>query len=393
MVQYAAFMRQQGRHWHGRSLALAAALLGGAQATNLDFSGAVHSPAGGPWSAGTVRFGVSDVGFAGGTVALGLSSRAADLQFSRGFSLAPLGAVTARSDLAVTWRGGVRAQARVNGALGPVALNVGAALFTTSLANVDPLALYAFQASDLRDRGWNADLTARYRLSRLLVLQGGAELGAQPQAFVGVEGRRDLTRILPPADGSETEPAEPQEAQEAGIPAASSPASPAVPETSAPPQGGQDETVPEEQPDGVAVVESDDPAAAEPETEVTGTVTWRLGARAGRDVLGLTAGVGYATPSGLNLGLDALVGPGSFGVTASLSAADVLGEGTTLRVYGAFEPWRNHTMPLRAGLEATLPAGPGELGLDLRGGQASNGSLGYGARISYSLPLGDSGRP
>ncbi|ACO45851.1 hypothetical protein [Deinococcus deserti] len=382
-------MRQQGRHWHGRSLALAAALLGGAQATNLDFSGAVHSPAGGGWSAGTVRFGVSDVGFAGGTVALGLSTRAADLQFSRGFSLAPLGAVTARTDLAVTWQGGVRTQARVNGALGPVALNVGAALFTTSLASVDPLASYAFQASDLRDRGWNADLTARYRLSRLLVLQGGAELGAQPQAFVGVEGRRDLIRILPPADGSETEPAEPQEAQESDISATSSPASPAVPETSAP----QDESAPEEQPDGSAELESDDPAAAEPETEVTGTIIWRLGARAGRDVLGVTAGVGYAAPSGLNLGLDALIGPGSFGVTASLSAADVLGEGTTLRVYGAFEPWRNHTMPLRAGLEATLPAGPGELGLDLRGGQASNGSLGYGARISYSLPLGNSERP
>lgn len=373
-------MRQHARHRHGRTLALAAALLGGAQAVSLDFGVAVHSPAGGVWPAGTARFGVSDLSFAGGTAALGLSTRAADLQFSRGISLAPLGAVTARTDLAVAWQGGVRAQARVNGALGPVALNVGAGLFTASQASIDPLAAYAFKAEDLRDRGWNADLTARYRLSRSLVLQGGGELGSQPQAFLGVEGRRDLTRILPSPADTGTEPTESQEPERAGAPVTPALASPAAPDASDPPVDP-------------AEAEPDDSATAEPETEVSGTVTWRLGARAGQGVLGLTAGIGYDTPSGINLGLDTLVGPGSFGVTASLSAADVLGQGSTLRVYGAFEPWRRHSMPLRAGLEATLPAGPGELGVDLRGGRAPSGNFGYGARVSYSLPLGNPERP
>ncbi|GGK32316.1 hypothetical protein GCM10008955_27740 [Deinococcus malanensis] len=384
-------MQQNARHRHGRSLALAAALLGGAQATSLDFGVAVHGPAGGVWPTGTARFGVSDVNFAGGTAALGLSTRAADLHFSRGFSLAPLGAVTARGDLAVTWRGGVRAQTRVNGALGPVALNVGAELFTTSVASVDPLAPYAFEASDLRDRGWNADLTARYRLSRSLVVVGGGELGGQPQAFLGVEGRRDLTRVLPPAE-DQGDPQESPEAPESAEPATAGSSSPAEEEATAPAPEEQPGTEQEEQPAEPDGAEVDDSAPVDPETEVTGTVTWRLGARAGRDVLGLTAGIGYATPAGLSLGLDTLVGPGAFGVTASVSAADVLGEGSALRVYGAFEPWRKQGMPLRAGVEATLPAGPGQLGLELRGGQSFNGDIGYGARVSYSLPLGQTER-
>ncbi|MFC4639411.1 hypothetical protein [Deinococcus hohokamensis] len=343
-------------------LALAAALLGSAQATGLEFSVASHSPQGGMWSTGTARFGVSDVRALGGTVALGLSTRAAEVRYSRGLALPPLGAVTARTDLAVTWQGGLRAQTRVNGTLGPVALNAGSALFTTAEVSVDPLSPYAFAASDLRERGWNADLTARYRLNRSLVAVAGGELGAQPQAFVGVEGRRELTRVLPPT-----------EEEDAGAPPAE-----ATPEAPA-----------DEPADAAEAPETTEPG---PDTEVTGTLTWRLGARAGREVLGVTAGLGYATPAGLNLGLDALAGPGTFGVTASLSAADVLGEGSALRLYGAYEPWRLASLPLRAGLELSVAAGPGQLGLDLRGGRSASGTLGYGARVSYSLPLPETAR-
>ena len=39
-----------------------------------------------------------------------------------------------------------------------------------------------------------------------------------------------------------------------------------------------------------------------------GTLSWRLWTRAGREVLGLTGGVSYATDTGVTLALDALVG-------------------------------------------------------------------------------------
>lgn len=350
---------------------LALALLGSAQATGLEFSVASHSPQGGVWPTGTARFGVSDVRALGGSAALGLSTRAVDLHYTRGLALPPLGAVTSRTDLAVTWQGGLRAQTRLNGTLGPLAVNAGGALFTTAEASVDPLSPYAFAASDLRERGWNADLTARYRLDRSLVAAAGGELGAQAQVFLGVEGRRDLTRVLPAAEQEATGALPPGEATtespEVGAPADGSSAG--APEVTAP-ETGPSASAPDT-----------------PETEVTGTLTWRLGARAGRDVLGLTAGLGYATPAGLNLGLDTLVGPGTFGVTASLSAADLLGEGSSLRLYAAYEPWRLASLPLRAGLELSVAAGPGQLGLDLRGGRSAAGAPGYGARLSYLLTL------
>ncbi|MFC4425303.1 hypothetical protein [Deinococcus navajonensis] len=352
---------------------LALALLGGAQATGVEFSIAAHPPLGGPWSTGTVRFGVADVQALGGTVALGLSTRAAELRYSRGLALPPLGAVTARTELAVTWQGGLRAQTRVNGTLGPVAVNAGGAVFTAAEARIDPLSPYALTASDLRERGWNADLTVRYRLDRSLVALAGGELGPQPQVFLGVEGRRELSQVLPAAGNEEvasSPPGEETPGAEPGDPNSG-------PSTEDP---GPLDSAPETEPD------------SPPDTEVTGTLTWRLGARAGQQVLGVTAGLGYATPAGLTLGLDALVGPGTFGVTASLAAADVLGEGSSLRLYGAYEPWRPVSLPWRAGLEFSVVAGPGQLGLDLRGGRSADGFVGYGARVSYRLPLADPAR-
>lgn len=296
------------------------------------------------------RLGVSEVDFAGGQLAAGVSGRALDLGYGRGLALPPLGAVTADARLAVTWAGGVRAGARVVGALGPVALNVGTQVFTTSAASVDPLSVFSLAPTDTRDSGWNADVTVRYRLSRALVAVGGAEFGAQNMGVLGLEGRRDLTRVLPP---------EPEVGAEADDP--------------------QDEPLP-------------------PETETTGTLSWRVGARAGQDVLGITGGASYATPDGLTLGVDALLGPGQMGtgqlgLTASLSAPDLLGEGSTLRVYSAYEPWRAASLPLRLGLESSLPLGPGTLGVDIRGGRDALGTPGYGARVSYRLPLGLAGAP
>ncbi|PTA69634.1 hypothetical protein [Deinococcus arcticus] len=336
---------------------LSGLLAGAAQAATLDFGVAYAQPATGLWG----RAGLSDLEVLGGTAAFGLSPRALDLTYSRGLALPPLGAVNARADLALTWQGGVRAGSRLTGSVGPVALNLGLTAFTVGAQAVNPLAPFAEAPTDLRERGLTGDGALRYRLSRELVVVAGGEFGAQPHLLAGIEGRRVLTRALP-AEETLAEPA---------VGAASGEGSPA--DSSAEPG-----------PPGAAPAEP----TPEAEQETVGTLSWRLGARAGRGVLGVTGGLGYATESGLSLGLDALVGPQTFGVTGSVSAAEVLGEGSSLRLYAAYEPWRVASTPLRAGLEATWTAGPGILGLTVSGGRTRSGGAGYAARVSYALPLG-----
>lgn len=334
-----------------KTLALGAALLGSsAGAVNLDFGVSYQvdtgrsGTAGNFWQYAAARVGVSEVSALGGTLSAGVSNRAVDLGYALGLSLPPLGSVSSRTDLALTWRGGLRLSSRATGTAGPVALNAGASFFTTSATAVDPLAAWTFAPTDLRDRGLAADLTARYRVNRTLVAVLGAELGAQNQGFVGLESRRDLTRVLAPSEG-------------------------------------------------------DDPTL-EPATERTGTLTFRAGARTGQGVLGVTGGLTYATEAGLSLGLDALAGRGqtglgstgfTYGLTASVTVPEVLGEGSSLRLYSAYEPWRTASAPLRVGAEASLPLGPGQLSLDLRGGRSAGGTAGFGARVGYRLPLGGSG--
>ncbi|GAA5514690.1 hypothetical protein Dcar01_03446 [Deinococcus carri] len=313
-------------------LALAGAWGGAAQAVRVDFGVTYRSGGLTPWDGALVRVGVGDVSFGRGTLTAGVSNRAAEIGLVQGFSLPPAGTVSASADAALAWGGGLRLAARVGGTLGPVALNVGAAGFTTAATAVDPLAAWALTPTALRTRGWNADFTARYRVNRTLIAVVGGEFGAQNQGLLGVEWRRDLTRVLPPAEG-------------------------------------------------------DDPDA-EPGTERTGTLALRLGARAGQNVLGLSGGVTYSTEAGLSLALDALAGPGSWGVVGSLNAPDLLGAGSTAGVYLAYEPWRLAAAPLRAGAQATVPAGRGTLSLDVRGGLLPGGGSGLGARVGYSFPLG-----
>lgn len=332
-----------------KTLALGAALLGSsAGAVDLDFGVAYQVDTGRTtgnfWQYAAARVGVSEVSALGGTLSAGVSNRAVDVGYALGLSLPPLGAVSSRTDLALTWQGGLRLSSRATGTAGPVALNAGASFFTTSATAVDPLAAWTFAPTDLRDRGLAADLTARYRVNRTLVAVLGAELGAQNQGFVGLESRRDLTRVLPPSEG-------------------------------------------------------DDPTL-EPATERTGSLTFRVGARTGQGILGLTGGLTYATEAGLSLGLDALAGRGqmgsgstgfTYGLTASVTVPELLGEGSSLRLYSAYEPWRTASAPLRVGAEASLPLGPGQLSLDLRGGRSTGGTAGFGARVGYRLPLGGSG--
>ncbi|SMB93085.1 hypothetical protein SAMN00790413_01839 [Deinococcus hopiensis KR-140] len=300
-------------------LALGAALGGGAGAADLDFGVAYGS------GGSLFRVGVTNVTAGRFTLSAAASNRGVEVGVTQGLSLPPAGAVTARTDAAVTWRGGVRVSSQATATLGPVALNLGGAFFTA--ANVDPLAAWALTPTDLRDRGWDVDFTARYRVNRTLVAVAGGEFGAQNQGLLGVEWRRDLTRVLPPAEG-------------------------------------------------------DDPEA-EPTTERTGGVTLRLGARAGRGVLGVTGGASYTAESGLTMAVDALVGVGGWGTVGSVSVPDVLGEGSSARAYLAYEPWRTASAPFRAGLETSVPLGTGTLAVDVRGGTG-----GLGARVGYSFALG-----
>ncbi len=303
-----------------------------AAATSLDFGVTYASPLGTSQAGLLVgRLGFSDVALFGGQFGVGASNLALDASYARTLAIPPAGAVTSRTDLAVTWQGGLRVASRVTGGLGPVALNVGGAYFTAPVTAFDPLAAWTLAPADTRATGWSADLTVRYRVSRTLIAVGGGEFSAQASGYLGVEGRQDLTQVVAPAD-------------------------PEVPDS-------------------------------EPETETVGTVTWRLGARAGQGVLGATAGVSYSTPAGFGVNVDALLGPDSLGLTASLGAADLFGEGSSLNLYAAYEPWRTAAVPVRFGLESALPAGPGTLTLDLRGGLGPQGAAGYGARVGYRLPL------
>lgn len=358
-LRYAARMRPAPRSGRSRSLSAtlgAALLVSSAQAATLDFGVSYRAPDAGLWG----RVGVSELDLLGGQVSAAVGSRAAQVGYARSLSLPPLGAATARTDLAVTWQGGVRLDSRASAGVGPVALNLAGAYFTAPVTDVDPLAAFAQAPADLRERGWNASLGARYRVDRDLIAVVGGELGAQPQLSVGVEGRRVLTRPVT----AEPEPAEPDPT--AAPEAAADPADPAADTPDTDPLG-MDDTL--------------------PDTEPTGTLTWRAGALAGRDVLGLTAGLTYAAQSGLSVGVDALAGLNTFGVTGSLSAPDLLGDGSSVRLYAAYEPWRTVSSPLRTGLSASLPAGSGTLTLDASAGRTRQGQAGFGVRVGYTLPL------
>lgn len=295
--------------------------LGTAGAVGLDF-GVAYGNGG-----SLFRVGMNDVTVGRFTLSGAASNRAVEVGVTQGLSLPPVGAATARTDLAVTWRGGVRVSSAATATLGPVALNLGGAVFTTAATSVDPLAAWTLAPTDLRGRGWNASLTARYRVNRNLVAVLGGEFGPQNHGLLGVEWRRDLTRALPPTEG-------------------------------------------------------DDPEAA-PTTERTGSVTLRLGARAGRGLVAATGGATYATESGLTASVDGQAGVGGWGAVGSVAVPDVLGEGSLARAYLTYEPWRTASAPLRAGVETSLPLGPGTLAVDVRGG-----SGGFGARVGYALTLG-----
>lgn len=280
------------------SLCLLALCLGPAGAASLDFSAAT-SP--------TFRIGVSDLSLAGGSLGLGVSNRAVDARFTNGLDLSVAGTVQAGISAAYAFSGGWRLGADAQGTLGPVAVNAALGYWTTSVAKIDPLAVWDEAGTPLSERGALARLSARYRVQRNLVLSGQGVLGPQNSLAAGVEYRL----------------------------------------------GGAD------------------------------SATLRGGLRGGDGVFGLSAGVSLPLTDSASLSADALLGPHSLGLTGSLSISDALGDGSTLRAYAAYEPWRTDALPLRAGLSASFAAGPGSLSLD-----AAGGTGGFGLRAAYQLPLG-----
>ena len=275
-----------------------------AGATSLDF-GASY----GTLDGALLRVGVTDYALAGFTLGAGVSSRGIDASVSRAFVLTGLGAARARVGGALLYGGGLSGSLDLSGTVGPVALTFGASAWNAAPDDFDPLARWAQTAPDLRPSGSAFTLSARYRLSRDVVLNAGGTLGAQNSASVVAEFRQEA-------------------------------------------------------------------------------LTYRLGLRAGESVLGVSAGVGYTDPdSGLSAALDVLAGPSTLGLSGNVSLDGALGDGSTLLAYAAYEPWRVQSQTLRAGVQASVQAGPGTLTVDGRGGWSDMTGAGFGVRLGYTLPL------
>ncbi len=133
-----------------------------------------------------------------------------------------------------------------------------------------------------------------------------------------------------------------------------------------------------------------------------GVLSYRLGVRAGQNVLGALAGATYADPdTGVTASLDALVGPETLGLNGSLGLDGALGEGSTARLFAAYEPWRTTSEVLRYGVHASFLLGAGTLSLEGYGGTRSGdvqsggtggtAGQGFGLKVGYLLPLGAEG--
>ncbi|UWX65517.1 hypothetical protein [Deinococcus rubellus] len=170
-----------------KALLLAPAFFSPAQAATYDFSGSVASGVAQPF---TVRAGVSDVLLGGNQLSLGVSNRAAEVGAERNQPLFTIGTVNLKLNAALVFaQPGVRLGASAGGTLGPVALSASGQFWSAPAAALDPLSVWNQVAPAVGPLGAQANLDAKYRVSRNLIATFSGQLGAQSRAALSGEWR------------------------------------------------------------------------------------------------------------------------------------------------------------------------------------------------------------
>ncbi len=169
-------------------LACSALLVGSAQAATFDFGVSLSPDLASPF---TFRGGLSDVRLGGNRFSVAASNRAAELGVRRNLPLTALGTLQLGLGGALVYAGdtGVRLSADVSGSLASLALSASGRGWTAPTRALDPLSVWNEDATDPAKTGLQADLSARYRASRNLIVNLGGELGAQSSASVVGEWR------------------------------------------------------------------------------------------------------------------------------------------------------------------------------------------------------------
>ena len=164
---------------------LSAALNGAASATTYDFGVSYAAPA------LTARVGVNDLNLGGNRLAFSVSNRAATFGLRRNQPLTALGTLQLGLNVAGVYAGqtGLRLDADASGSLGPVALNLAGSLWNAPAAAQDPLSVWNQVAVPTSVSGAQLDASARYRLSRDVIVSLGGELGLQSSAVLSGEYR------------------------------------------------------------------------------------------------------------------------------------------------------------------------------------------------------------
>ncbi|WP_161883229.1 hypothetical protein [Deinococcus alpinitundrae] len=171
-----------------------------AQAVTYDFSTSAVSGGSQPF---TVRAGVSDVLLGGNRFSLAVSNRAAEVGAVRNQPLLTIGTVNLNLNAAYVFaQPGVRLAAGAGGTLGPVALSASGEFWSTPAADQEPLSVWNLVAPAVSPLGAQANLEARYRVSRTLIATLSGELGAQSRVSLSGEWRSgDLSYRLGAAGG------------------------------------------------------------------------------------------------------------------------------------------------------------------------------------------------
>ncbi len=103
---------------------------------------------------------------------------------------AGIGQATVYSRFAVTYTGGLRYEGGARGAIGPVSLEVAASVWNADPTAFNVGAAYAAQPQTLTPSGLDLGTQGAYRLTRTLVLIGGAKYGSlQSRVTVRLENR------------------------------------------------------------------------------------------------------------------------------------------------------------------------------------------------------------